>query len=63
MGLPQYHVTGRTGPDHRALFHVEVRVDDAVVAAGDGRSKKQAAQEAARLALEKLQAEDLSRSR
>jgi ribonuclease-3 len=63
MGLPQYHVAGRTGPDHRALFRVEVRVDGAVVAAGEGRSKKQAAQEAARVALEKLQADDLNQSR
>ena len=63
MALPQYHVSGRSGPDHRALFQVEVRVGGAVVAAAEGRSKKPAAQEAARLALEKLQADDLSRSR
>ena len=63
LALPQYHVSGRSGPDHRALFQVEVRVGGVTVAAAEGRSKKQAAQEAARLALEKLQLDDLSRSR
>jgi ribonuclease-3 len=53
-GLPHYRVTGQTGPDHRKRFEVEVWVDGAAVAKAEGPSKKQAAQEAARLALETL---------
>jgi len=54
LPLPQYHVVGRAGPDHRALFLVEVTVGSEIVGAAEGRSKKQAAQEAAKVALEKL---------
>ena len=53
-GLPEYRVTGHTGPDHRRVFEVEVRVGGTPVARAAGRSKKQAAQEAARLALDAL---------
>jgi ribonuclease-3 len=55
LPLPQYHVVGRAGPDHRALFLVEVSIGTEVAGAAEGRSKKQAAQQAARVALEKLQ--------
>jgi len=53
-GLPHYRVSGQTGPDHRKRFEVEVWVEGAPVAKADGPSKKQAAQNAARLALEAL---------
>ena len=52
----------RSGPDHRKLFQVEVVVDGEPIAAAAGPSKKEAEQEAARLALEKLAAR-LTRSR
>lgn len=52
---PQYVVTGSEGPDHEKTFYVQVYVGDKVVANGQGRSKKLAEQEAACLALEKLQ--------
>jgi len=52
--LPEYVVVGETGPDHRKMFHVEVRVDGKGIADASGRSKKEAEQEAARLALEKI---------
>ncbi len=52
--LPEYHVASESGPDHRKLFQVEVRVRDEVIAQANGRSKKEAEQEAARVALEKL---------
>jgi ribonuclease-3 len=55
LGLPDYHVASESGPDHRKLFQVEVRVQGEVVAQAAGRSKKEAEQEAARLALERLQ--------
>ncbi len=53
-GLPEYRVTGQTGPDHRKRFQVEVRLDGQPVASAEGRSKKEAAQRAARAALERL---------
>jgi ribonuclease-3 len=52
--LPEYLVANETGPAHRRLFRVDVIVDGAVVATADGRTKKEAEQESARLALEKL---------
>jgi ribonuclease-3 len=52
--LPEYRVAGETGPDHDKVFHVEVRVQGEKVGEADGRSKKDAEQEAARLALDRL---------
>lgn len=52
--LPSYRVSGEIGPDHRKLFHVEVLVGDDTIAQGVGRTKKEAEQEGARLALETL---------
>jgi ribonuclease-3 len=54
--LPSYRITSETGPDHEKTFHVDVRIDGEVAATGSGRSRKDAEQEAARLALEKLEA-------
>ena len=53
--LPDYQVAAESGPDHRKLFQVEVRARGETIAQAAGRSKKEAEQEAARLALEKLQ--------
>lgn len=47
---PQYTVVG-TGPDHDRRFAAQVAVDGVVYGSGEGRSKKQAEQEAARVAL------------
>jgi len=52
--LPDYRLIGETGPPHRKRFEVEVWVDGAPVARAEGRSKKRAEQEAARLALDQL---------
>ena len=54
--LPEYRLIGTIGPDHRKLFQVEVVVNGDPVAEASGTSKKEAEQEAAKLALEKLQA-------
>jgi ribonuclease III len=54
---PDYAVIGETGPDHHKVFQVEVRISGRAVAAASGRSKKEAEQEAARLALKKLPSE------
>jgi len=55
-GLPAYRLAGELGPDHRKSFVVEVVVEGEAVAAAEGRSKKEAAQSAARAALERLTA-------
>lgn len=48
---PTYHLLGSSGPDHAKLFTVEVRAHDTVLAAADGSSKKDAEQNAAKMAL------------
>jgi ribonuclease-3 len=55
-GLPVYRLAAEVGPDHRKSFVVEVVVDGEAVARAEGRSKKEAAQLAARAALERLSA-------
>jgi ribonuclease-3 len=55
-GLPVYRLAAEVGPDHRKSFVVEVMVEGAAVAKAEGRSKKEAAQAAARAALERLSA-------
>ena len=52
--LPEYRVSGEAGPDHRKVFSVEVVVGGEVLGAASGRAKKEAEQEAARLALARL---------
>jgi ribonuclease-3 len=69
-GQPQYVVTSESGPDHRKRFCVEVRIVRKNGAAGkeasgqegtvlalaraEGSTKKQAQQEAAKIAYERL---------
>jgi ribonuclease-3 len=55
-GLPVYRLAGEVGPDHRKSFVVEVMVEGEPIAKAEGRSKKEAAQLAARAALERLSA-------
>lgn len=53
LGLtPTYRVVASEGPAHDPRFVVEVLVGEHALARGEGRSKRQAEQEAARLALE-----------
>jgi ribonuclease-3 len=52
--LPSYRVASEIGPDHRKLFYVEVIVGDEVLAQGAGRTKKEAEQEGARLAIAEI---------
>jgi len=53
-GLPEYRIAGEAGPDHRKQFSIEVVCQGEVLGAATGKAKKEAEQEAARLALEKL---------
>jgi ribonuclease III len=54
-GLPVYRLAAELGPAHRRRFEVEVLVGGEALAIADGKSKKEAAQAAARLALGRLQ--------
>ena len=49
-----YRMAGERGPDHDKIFTFEVLLNDAVIGAGEGRTKKEAEQMAAKDALEKL---------
>jgi len=58
-GQPQYVLTDSSGPDHQKRFRVEVRIEDKsggsrALAESEGTTKKQAQQEAARLAFKRL---------
>jgi len=55
---PRYRVEYTEGPDHSKEFHVQVLIGGEVFATGRGLSKKDAEKEAARLALERLGAEE-----
>lgn len=46
-----YVLSGESGPDHNKHFEVEVHLNSNVIGKGEGRTKKQAEQEAAREAL------------
>lgn len=50
LPLPDYHVAGEVGPDHDKTFIVDVKVGS-LVARGEGSSKKEAQQQAAKHAL------------
>ena len=54
LPLPEYRLVASAGPDHRKLFEIEVSVKGDALASATGASKKEAEQEAARSALEKL---------
>jgi len=58
LPLPEYQLVGTAGPDHSKLFEVEVVVQGDALARATGSSKKEAEQEAARAALEKLNVKD-----
>ena len=50
----KYRLTGESGPDHNKRFFVEVELNGIAVGSGEGRSKKEAEQMAAKAAMEKL---------
>jgi ribonuclease-3 len=51
----RYEIVAEDGPDHCKIFHTQVLLNEEVVGAGQGRSKKEAEQEAARAAIEVLE--------
>jgi ribonuclease III len=61
-GQPHYVLTDQSGPDHQKRFRVEVRIEDKqggsrALAESEGTTKKQAQQDAARLAFKRLLSE------
>jgi ribonuclease III len=61
QGSPTYNVLSESGPSHARVFEVEVCLGERHLARGQGRTKKQAEQLAARVALEAL-VEELPRN-
>ena len=49
-----YRLIGESGPDHAKIFSMEVLLNGEAIGAGQGHSKKEAEQAAARAAVEKL---------
>jgi len=56
-GLPQYHTVRESGPKHKKVFQIEARVKGKVFGKGSGFNKKEAEQNAAKIAYEKLSGE------
>ncbi|MCA9556483.1 MAG: ribonuclease III, partial [Myxococcales bacterium] len=56
---PTYHLVAEAGPDHDKTFEVELRVGEDVLARGAGRTKKEAEQRAAAVALDALEADEV----
>jgi ribonuclease-3 len=51
---PQYEMLGSSGPDHKKEFEIAVTLNDETIATAKGKSKKEAQQKAAQIALEAL---------
>ena len=51
MGPIVYELTGSSGPDHNKTFSMRVLVAGETAGAGEGRTKQEAGQQAARAAL------------
>lgn len=51
---PEYEVVDEEGPDHNKTFIVAVKLNEDNLGSGQGSSKKEAEQEAAKVALDKL---------
>ena len=58
--LPAYHLVKESGPAHDKTFGIELSLDGKILSTGDGKSKKEAEQKAARKAFLCLR-EDLNR--
>lgn len=51
---PEYRVVAESGPDHDKTFRIEVRIKKKSLGRGEGKSKKEAEQAAAKEALKKI---------
>jgi ribonuclease-3 len=55
---PEYRIVDESGPDHDKFFVTEITVGGEILGKGEGRSKKQSEQQAAKKALKELQKSD-----
>ena len=53
---PDYTLLGTSGPDHKKEFEIAIVLNEQTIATAKGKSKKDAQQKAAKIALEKLKA-------
>lgn len=58
--IPRYEVFSESGPGHDKTFEVKVIVDDKEMGRGKGKSKKEAEQRAARIALQTFKKRNVS---
>jgi ribonuclease-3 len=56
---PSYRLVSESGPDHDKCFVTEIAVGGKMLGKGEGKTKKQSEQEAAKHALRELQQTDL----
>lgn len=56
-GFIQYHTLSEEGPDHERFYTVEVKIDKMTFGSGNGKTKKQAEQMAAKEAISALKKE------
>lgn len=55
--IPKYELVNKTGPDHDQTFEMVVHLNEKIIGPEKGKSKKEAEQKVAKLALEKFIAE------
>ena len=56
---PTYEMIGSSGPDHKKEFEISIILNDTNIAQAKGKSKKDAQQKAAKIALQKLKNKNL----
>ena len=54
LGTVQYEIVNESGPDHNKVFDAVVKLNDEVIGRGTGHTKKQAEQQAAIEAIDKI---------
>ncbi len=57
--VPRYRMVDQSGPDHDKTFRVEIQINKETYGLGEGKSKKDAEQNAAKIALEELEKKKL----
>ncbi len=56
--IPEYRVLSTSGPDHNKTFEIGVYIENRLYAVSTGKSKKNAEQQAAEIAIQKLENEN-----
>ena len=54
LGMVQYEIVNESGPDHNKVFDAVVKLNDEIIGRGTGHTKKQAEQQAAIEAIDKI---------